>query len=104
MALTVFSPALPKASVAPSFRLVRSPFFGPAKDAVVAQLVRAPVCGTGGRWFEPTQLYQQQKPPGDRRRAAACGSASHLRVLWLSLADDLALVGYYRTAGARHHA
>ena len=25
--------------------------------AVVAQLVRAPVCGTGGRWFEPTQLY-----------------------------------------------
>ena len=28
-------------------------------DAVVAQLVRAPVCGTGGRWFEPTQLYQQ---------------------------------------------
>lgn len=28
------------------------------KDAVVAQLVRAPVCGTGGRWFEPTQLYQ----------------------------------------------
>ena len=35
-----------------------SPFSGPAKDAVVAQLVRAPVCGTGGRWFEPTQLYQ----------------------------------------------
>src|SRR3954463_16369571 len=34
-------------------------FFGPLKDAVVAQLVRAPVCGTGGRWFEPTQLYQQ---------------------------------------------
>src|SRR5262249_11542395 len=26
---------------------------------VVAQLVRAPVCGTGGRWFEPTQLYQR---------------------------------------------
>jgi hypothetical protein len=32
---------------------------GPAKDAVVAQLVRAPVCGTGGRWFEPTQLYHK---------------------------------------------
>ena len=31
------------------------------KDAVVAQLVRAPVCGTGGRWFEPTQLYQQNQ-------------------------------------------
>lgn len=29
------------------------------QDAVVAQLVRAPVCGTGGRWFEPTQLYQR---------------------------------------------
>src|SRR5262249_50706616 len=23
----------------------------------VAQMVRAPVCGTGGRWFEATQLY-----------------------------------------------
>jgi hypothetical protein len=52
-------PALPKSGVAPSFRLVRDPFSGPAKDAVVAQLVRAPVCGTGGRWFEPTQLYQK---------------------------------------------
>ena len=51
-------PALPKSGVAPSFRPVRRPLSGPAKDAVVAQLVRAPVCGTGGRWFEPTQLYQ----------------------------------------------
>ena len=34
---------------------------GFAQDAVVAQLVRAPVCGTGGRWFEPTQLYQPFK-------------------------------------------
>ena len=53
--------ALPKAAVAPSFRLVRHPRFvgGWPKDAVVAQLVRAPVCGTGGRWFEPTQLYQE---------------------------------------------
>ena len=51
---------LPKSGVAPSFRPVRDPFLGPGlKDAVVAQLVRAPVCGTGGRWFEPTQLYQQ---------------------------------------------
>src|SRR6185437_7621835 len=25
--------------------------------AVVAQLVRAPDCGSGGRWFKPTQLY-----------------------------------------------
>jgi hypothetical protein len=50
---------LPKTGVAPSFRPVRHPLFqGPATDAVVAQLVRAPVCGTGGRWFEPTQLYQ----------------------------------------------
>ena len=37
-----------------------SPFSpGPAcADAVVAQLVRAPDCGSGGRWFESTQLYQ----------------------------------------------
>ena len=34
---------------APNFRALR---------AVVAQLVRAPDCGSGGRWFEPTQLYQ----------------------------------------------
>src|SRR5262245_6479123 len=26
--------------------------------AAVAQLVRAPDCGSGGRWFESTQLYQ----------------------------------------------
>jgi hypothetical protein len=39
-----------------------APFLGRPKDAVVAQLVRAPVCGTGGRWFEPTQLYQQSPP------------------------------------------
>jgi hypothetical protein len=38
-----------------------TPFLAPARDAVVAQLVRAPVCGTGGRWFEPTQLYQQDQ-------------------------------------------
>jgi hypothetical protein len=54
--------ALPKRGVAPSFPPVREPLFeGPAKDAVVAQLVRAPVCGTGGRWFEPTQLYHHRK-------------------------------------------
>jgi hypothetical protein len=35
--------------------------FRAGKDAVVAQLVRAPVCGTGGRWFEPTQLYQHKQ-------------------------------------------
>src|ERR1700721_2864040 len=39
-----------------------NPFSGPATDAVVAQLVRAPVCGTGGRWFEPTQLYHSIQP------------------------------------------
>ena len=46
-----------------ALHLVSRPFATPfggafAQDAVVAQLVRAPVCGTGGRWFEPTQLYQ----------------------------------------------
>ena len=49
-------PALPKPAVAPSFPPVRAPSERP-RYAVVAQLVRAPVCGTGGRWFEPTQLY-----------------------------------------------
>jgi hypothetical protein len=29
--------------------------------AAVAQLVRAPDCGSGGRWFESTQLYQQNQ-------------------------------------------
>ena len=54
---------LPKRGVAPSFRPIRGPPFSRAsrQDAVVAQLVRAPVCGTGGRWFEPTQLYQQNQ-------------------------------------------
>ena len=33
----------------------------PRACAAVAQLVRAPVCGTGGRWFEPTQLYQHNQ-------------------------------------------
>jgi hypothetical protein len=37
---------------------IRDTLGGFAQDAVVAQLVRAPVCGTAGRWFEPTQLYQ----------------------------------------------
>src|SRR4051812_29277157 len=31
--------------------------------AAVAQLVRAPVCGTGGRWFETTQLYHPLHRP-----------------------------------------
>jgi hypothetical protein len=32
-----------------------------ASRAAVAQLVRAPDCGSGGRWFESTQLYQQNQ-------------------------------------------
>ena len=32
----------------------------PARCAVVAQLVRAPDCGSGGRWFKPTQLYHSK--------------------------------------------
>ena len=35
-----------------------SPIIADDSPAVVAQLVRAPVCGTGGRWFKSTQLYQ----------------------------------------------
>ena len=33
----------------------------PAARAAVAQLVRAPDCGSGGRWFESTQLYQLKR-------------------------------------------
>src|SRR5260370_36659393 len=29
----------------------------PARHAAVAQLVRAPDCGSGGRWFESARLY-----------------------------------------------
>src|SRR6202012_5399205 len=38
--------------------------------AVVAQLVRAPDCGSGGRWFEPTQLYHPNftEPRSSNRR------------------------------------
>jgi hypothetical protein len=45
---------------------IEPPFFRGDRDAVVAQLVRAPVCGTGGRWFEPTQLYHPT--PGISRK------------------------------------
>jgi hypothetical protein len=55
------SAALPKRTLAPSFPPSSRPLGG-HQDAVVAQLVRAPVCGTGGRWFEPTQLYQPSTP------------------------------------------
>src|SRR5208282_4428590 len=49
----------------------------PRARAAVAQLVRAPDCGSGGRWFESTQLYQQRRRsvllPRD---AAAIGASS----------------------------
>jgi hypothetical protein len=40
----------------------RPPFLlgSPRHPAAVAQLVRAPDCGSGGRWFESTQLYQAE--------------------------------------------
>src|SRR5262245_485167 len=48
--------------------------------AAVAQLVRAPDCGSGGRWFESTQLYQSSSDffstfrlaSGSRRSARHC--------------------------------
>src|ERR1041384_6075713 len=39
--------------------------YGPR--AAVAQMVRAPVCGTGGRWFEATQLYHRYLCSPDER-------------------------------------
>lgn len=50
-------PLLPGTPFAPSFAPLAR-LFAARACAAVAQLVRAPVCGTGGRWFEPTQLYQ----------------------------------------------
>ncbi len=74
-------PHLPKSGVAPSFRPVRRPpaYGREPEDAVVAQLVRAPVCGTGGRWFEPTQLYHSGY--SERQTAAdAPAAARHARL------------------------
>src|SRR5580693_6639379 len=74
------------------------PFLGPpAKDAVVAQLVRAPVCGTGGRWFEPTQLYQLKHWNGQlipRRRVFLVRElkrADLMRISWTELANWMLL-------------
>ena len=50
--------SLPKCGVPPSFRALTDR----AGRAAVAQLVRAPDCGSGGRWFESTQLYQFHAP------------------------------------------
>jgi hypothetical protein len=46
---------LKKRTVPPRFARA----FTKAPRAAVAQLVRAPDCGSGGRWFESTQLYQK---------------------------------------------
>ena len=50
----------------------RSPGATSVPCAAVAQMVRAPVCGTGGRWFEATQLYHSSLPfsIADRARGA----------------------------------
>jgi hypothetical protein len=63
-------PSLPNSRLAPRVRAaVRACL---ALCAAVAQLVRAPVCGTGGRWFEPTQLYHLL----DRALGAGAASAA----------------------------
>ena len=41
----------------------------PTRCAAVAQLVRAPDCGSGGRWFESNQLYQSFQALNRRRTA-----------------------------------
>src|SRR5215472_7956004 len=63
------APALPNLACPPSLRPLASAYPGEVDTgspiricadecAAVAQLVRAPDCGSGGRWFESTQLYQ----------------------------------------------
>src|SRR5258708_34758703 len=85
--------ALPKRGVAPSFRPVRDPLFGPPQDAVVAQLVRAPVCGTGGRWFEPTQLYQRSKRIALPSIVTASAELSIFCIGWQEAADWMRALG-----------
>src|SRR6185437_3070598 len=59
-----------------ALHLVSAPFGPPVfagggpQDAVVAQLVRAPDCGSGGRWFESTQLYQSDQASSSKRPEA----------------------------------
>src|SRR6476660_3399344 len=48
---------LPKGQAAPRFRPLGSSTEKPISCAGVAQLVRALVCGTRGRWFKSTRLY-----------------------------------------------
>ena len=36
---------------------LRAPAYETRSSAALAQLVRAPVCGAGGPWFEPKRLY-----------------------------------------------
>src|ERR1051325_1030090 len=50
--------------------------------AVVAQLVRAPDCGSGGRWFDPTRLYHffSQRMNRAANDAHLTGTASQANV------------------------
>jgi hypothetical protein len=80
---------LPSKGVAPSFRPARawpgevgtgSPIKAMRQAmrpcAAVAQMVRAPDCGSGGRWFEASQLYHTQsmrhRRAGKASRSEAC--------------------------------
>jgi hypothetical protein len=45
--------------------------------AAVAQLVRAPDCGSGGRWFNSPQLYQHKINNLAQSRAPPTGSKNH---------------------------
>src|SRR5262249_50271216 len=72
------APALPNLACPPSLRPLASAYPGEVDTgspiricadecAAVAQLVRAPDCGSGGRWFESTQLYQAPRDVVVRR-------------------------------------
>src|SRR5437763_6604803 len=82
--------------------LVSAPFGDPflrgrQSDAVVAQLVRAPVCGTGGRWFEPTQLYQtlpSDVPDHTTGSRAGAPAASPCGVIFLAAEVQCPLATY----------
>lgn len=68
--------------------------------AVVAQMVRAPDCGSGGRWFDPSQRYHSSRrvdAPHDNRTVqnlffgtGPVAASARLGFNWIGNTDCLA--------------
>ena len=69
-------------------------------SAVVAQMVRAPDCGSGGRWFDPSQRYHSSRrvdAPHDNRTVqnlffgtGPVAASARLGFNWIGNTDCLA--------------